>query len=407
MMHVPRPDGRSGGGVGLMYKNSIGLTVKDVSEKFQFKQFESSTLLISSRSSTICMSIVYRPQPTRINKLKVKQFWKDWTKFLVAHTEQNYQFVITGDLNFHLDISDDNYTLKFNSILSEFGLKQLISEPTHEHGHTLDVLIIQTENPLATNHEVTDLGFVNDSGIPLRDHLSIKFTLKVEKKKFKPVTVKTRNWKNLDPDKFNDDLKSCVERMYFTEQMGLSERVNWYNTALSELVNKHAPEKTKTISRKPNPWYCQELEERKRKCRQLERKWRKSKLTVHLQIFRKECSRLYNRINFLKISFNKDLVSTAGRDQKKIFSIANRRLLGKRRSCSFPTAESDQQCANKFSAFFSDKVAKIHSDLTKQKNELLLNNPGLIEELHQEPTSSTLACFRESNETEVLNYIGL
>ena len=116
MKHIPRPDGRGGGGVGLIYNKDTVADFKDISEQLgQYKQFESMSVLLKFKGSNVCLSIVYRPTPTKVNKLKVKLFWRDWTKFLTSHIEQNYHFVITRDLNFHLDVPNDFYTAKFNS----------------------------------------------------------------------------------------------------------------------------------------------------------------------------------------------------------------------------------------------------------------------------------------------------
>ena len=89
MMHIPRPDGRGGGGIGLIYNKNIDMEVKDMSQQLQYKQFESMSVLLKFKNSSVCLSTVYRPQPTKKNNLKVQMFWKDWAKFLTAHIEQN------------------------------------------------------------------------------------------------------------------------------------------------------------------------------------------------------------------------------------------------------------------------------------------------------------------------------
>ena len=63
-----------------------------------------------------------------------------------------------------------------------------------------------------------------------------------------------------------------------------------YNCLLSNLLDKYAPVKTISFpSRDPNPWMTEEILSAKRKRRKDERIWRKSRLTVHFEIYRDSC----------------------------------------------------------------------------------------------------------------------
>jgi hypothetical protein len=50
------------------------------------------------------------------------------------------EVLITGDLNFHLDDSNDIYSRKLIETLQDHGLQQHVIGPTHVRGHTLDVV---------------------------------------------------------------------------------------------------------------------------------------------------------------------------------------------------------------------------------------------------------------------------
>ena len=54
--------------------------------------------------------------------------------------------LMTGDFNIHMDVPDDPLTIHFNELLKSFNLKQLVSGPTHEQGHTLDLFIVNDNN---------------------------------------------------------------------------------------------------------------------------------------------------------------------------------------------------------------------------------------------------------------------
>ena len=58
--------------------------------------------------------------------------------------------LINGDLNFHMDVSDNVNASAFRDLLESAGLKQHVSFPTHRCGHTLDLIIDrQADNVLS------------------------------------------------------------------------------------------------------------------------------------------------------------------------------------------------------------------------------------------------------------------
>lgn len=51
------------------------------------------------------------------------------------------KLLITGDFNFHMDVPTDPNNLHFRDLLDAMGLVQHVKQPTHIHGHTLDLII--------------------------------------------------------------------------------------------------------------------------------------------------------------------------------------------------------------------------------------------------------------------------
>ena len=117
--HEPRKDEQRGGGVGLVFSEQVNIKPN---LSTTYKQFELLSASIHFKRSKVNIAIVYRPPPTKKNKLKLKLFWKQWTEFLSNFTTRAQEFVIVGDLNFHLDDLKNRSTKKFNRILSEFGM---------------------------------------------------------------------------------------------------------------------------------------------------------------------------------------------------------------------------------------------------------------------------------------------
>ena len=68
-----------------------------------------------------------------------------------------------------------------------------------------------------------------------------------------------------------------------------------YNTLLIGLLDKHAPLKTRTITIRPlAPWYTEDIREEKQKRRALERRWRRTGLTVDRERFVEQCHVVMN-----------------------------------------------------------------------------------------------------------------
>ena len=180
--HTPRPDGRIGGGVAVILSDALVAKVQKCFTQRKFKQFESMSVMLNFRNTSFCLTVIYRPPPTRRNNLRLKCFWKDWTELLRLHACSNSDFLIVGDVNLHLDVLDNPNTQKLNNLLEEFNLQQHIQEQTHVDGHTLEVLITSANSDIASQIIVFDTNFCNDDGQPIQDHHAIKWRMKGAKK---------------------------------------------------------------------------------------------------------------------------------------------------------------------------------------------------------------------------------
>ena len=108
---------------------------------------------------------IYRPP-------KSPNFFDQFQSLLSDLISIKSSFIITGDLNIHLDVADNPDTLKFNQILDDFNLIQNVTTPTHTHGHLLDVFITQEDFPSLVDVTVSD---------SVSDHLIITATLNFDK----------------------------------------------------------------------------------------------------------------------------------------------------------------------------------------------------------------------------------
>ena len=92
--------------------------------------------------------------------------------------------LVVGDFNINVNCLNDRNADKFRAVLDALGLGQLVTEPTHDGGRTLDLVITrQDETVLVTNLQVKPLY--------LSDHDTISINLPWKKPTSTKKKVKT------------------------------------------------------------------------------------------------------------------------------------------------------------------------------------------------------------------------
>ena len=129
------------------------------------------------------------------------------------------------------------------------------------------------------------------------------------------------------------------------------------NIEITELVDQYniTLAKTRTVIIRPNStWYNENIREEKHKRRQLENKWRRSKLEIDRQLF---CDRWQLVISLMwkaKKTYYSDMITESSTDQKQIFNTVNR-LLHKGKDSALPKSSSDVLLGKIFSEYFVQK----------------------------------------------------
>ena len=101
---------------------------------------------------------------------------------------------------------------------------------------------------------------------------------------------------------------------------------------LSSLLDTYAPPKTRIITVRSNsPWYCEETSEAKREHRRLERKWRKSKLEIDHQLYRKQRNLVNRLLRQCKQNHFSSLIQNCAKDQKQLFRVTDQLLHRKKK----------------------------------------------------------------------------
>ena len=142
-----------------------------------------------------------------------------------------------------------------------------------------------------------------------------------------------------------------------------------YNTTLIGLLDKHAPLKTRTITIRPSaPWYTEDIREEKQKRRALERRLRRTGLTVDRERFVDQCQVVNEFILQAKTAYYSRIIDENQYDPKRLFSIFDK-LLHRKSEPKLPDSMDDQSLANTFRDYFIEKITTIREEL--QEKEVL------------------------------------
>lgn len=82
----------------------------------------------------MCSCVIYRPPKHN------KDFISDFARFLTEIPPKYDRILTVGDFNIHVCCTEKPLTKDFLDLVESFNLVQSVSGPTHEHGHTLDLV---------------------------------------------------------------------------------------------------------------------------------------------------------------------------------------------------------------------------------------------------------------------------
>ena len=142
--------------------------------------------------------------------------------------------------------------------------------------------MIDRDNACASDIVLADL---------ISDHHAVHCQLAMSKPpcKFKDITY--RKIRAIDPLSFASDITNSD--LLKKPEHSLDELVCQYRHVLCELLDKHAPLKTRTLTVRPEtPWMEESIFSARKERRQLERRWRLSRLTIDREILQKQIQRV-------------------------------------------------------------------------------------------------------------------
>jgi hypothetical protein len=161
------------------------------------------------------------------------------------------------------------------------------------------------------------------------DHNNILFDLNLKKPSCAKKEIKFWKIKAIKMDQFKEDIKRVSDNSAKINE--LDKLVNYYNNELKKILDDHAPEHERIISlRKPTPWLSADIKPEKPKRRRLEKKWRRTKLHVDYDQFKKQRNKVNAMLNTFRLKYYSDLIRKNANNPKALFKILDRALHRKR-----------------------------------------------------------------------------
>ena len=335
----------------MIFKESINVEKVSVAGK---GSFEASEWLVNPAATTrLRVVIVYRPPYSVKHPVSTSTFITEFSDYLESLVMSSEPLLILGDFNIHMDLPDDTDCRNMSDLLVSMGLKQHVLQPTHELGHTLDLIITRISDIIIAGRPYT--------GELFSDHFPVFCQLKPERPLVAVKHLQFRKIKSIDRDQFSEAI--CSSQLCLEPPDDLDTLVNCYNETLRSALDIYAPVLTRDIIvRLRAPWFNEDIRKAKRTRRKAEKKWRTTRLPADLAAFKKERHRVVNLMNEARRVYYNQFVEDNSTDQRRLF-MASKSLLNMQPDRSLPPHSDVSLLANDMGEFFITKIANIRSNL--------------------------------------------
>ena len=369
-----------GGGVAVVFRQEIATKQPD---RLCFESFEYLDIVLQT-NPPLRLVTVYRP-PNNHGNVPFGRFIAEMEQLFDSLIMCGGELMIVGDFNIHLNecTNQDN---QFRDLLASYALEQLVHEPTHKAGHTLDLVMIRASS---TRRPTTSV--LNKC---LSDHFLVLCDLPLCRPLKQMRSVTYRKIKNIERDLFIEDIRrsdlmTLAAGDLTSESTG--EAARRYDSVLTALLDIHAPAKNVVITDRQNAaWYSPELRAAKQERRRAEDLWRKTKLQVHENAFRSVKNDYNRRVREARSKYLQEAIRENADNPRHLFTTTSR-LIGNKKERALPSGRSDAQLAQEFATFFMEKIRLIRDSIDD------LASP--VDSLLQ--CESSLDCWTPVSEAEV------
>ena len=265
LKHVPPPPpgylfvqkpriGRRGGGLALIHRSTVKCRLANFDVPATSFEYLATSLAI--HSSCLLLLIIYRPPSSNLN-----MFISEFSTFLELLATAPGKLIIAGDFNIHVDESGPASS-QFLSLIDSFDVQQHVCEPTHVHGHFLDLVLSR-----ACENSIVDC-FVSDL---ISDHFAVHWSVRAHRPIRPTKSIQFRKLRSIDHSSFCSDLAKLPLVVNTADDS--DSILHQYDIGLTSTLDSHAPVIKRTFTVRPdNSWDNEDIHAARRYVRKLERR---------------------------------------------------------------------------------------------------------------------------------------
>uniref|UniRef100_A0A3P9MP71 Reverse transcriptase domain-containing protein n=1 Tax=Oryzias latipes TaxID=8090 RepID=A0A3P9MP71_ORYLA len=334
----PRTSGR-GGGIATIYKSTYKCLPPSL--LVSLSSFELELFELGCSPPVLC-AVVYRPPKYN------KDFLNEFSGLLAEILLKYDRVLIVGDFNIHVCCPDHTMSKDFLSLIYSFNLVQHVSEPTQERGHTLDLVL--TYGLSVSNLVICDAVF--------SDHMPVLFDITLPCSPCRPpaparwVRIINPSTAALFSSSFNQTSVIPQSTCSSTDELS-----SWLHSTCLTVLDAVVPLKSRQPKVKTEPWLNNVTRAARRECRKAERKFKKDKLQVSLQMLKASWCHYQATVKEAKREHLSNVILLNRHKPRVLFSTIDAALNAPKSVYVQPTLETCET----FLRFFVDKVNNVRA----------------------------------------------
>lgn len=360
------------GGIAVLYSGRLRCTKVDLPPS---TTFEALCTRFKVGSSAWLLLTIYRPGSCHPTSL----FFDELTVVLESLVVYGSPVIVGGDINIHVEKSSDVNTTCLLELLSAMDLQQHVALPTHQAGGILDLVI--THNDFSVD-ELT----VDPSGV-LSDHSLITCRAPVHNCDAVMCTRRVRSWRIVDRTLLQQAVADSPVGGPPPLDASVDELCDTYHRTLHDIADQFAPERTiKSRLRPMSPWFDAECRSIRRKCRRLERRFRRSRDAADEVAYVTACREKHVAFERKKKQYWSERINADGKTPTRLWRSLTTLLQRDKRTADDIAPSCND--ADSFLRFFDEKVKAVRATTAGRQ-------PPTATSVHDESLSTLAACCED------------
>ena len=335
VLHQSRTVGR-GGGVALLIREGCSFRALPVPA---ISGIECVGLVWGSKEN-LAVWLVYRPPSAPAATLS------DLLEVVAGWALESPNLLVLGGFNVHADDTPSSQALDLVTSMATLGLSQFVLGPTHQAGHTLDLIF-------GAGIDVIMLPSVE---VPWSDHYALRAKIDfplLPCSGGEPILARLRRL--MDSDGFRQALQDPAP-----PGDSLDDHVEDWDNRLLTAIDEIAPKRPLRPRRNRTPWFTEELRKMKRELRRLERVWQRARDGASRTSYRMFMKTYEMAMKAAKKSYFSASIASASSRPAQLFRII--RSLTTLEGQPNLNTNSTHSC-EAFASFFAEKVLLLRRDL--------------------------------------------